>query len=255
MANIPALSKAGLSARAHDPDRFLMTLFAPAARREALFLLIAFNHELVRAIEMPSSRSDAGPIAALIRLQWWREVVEGAARRHELAEPLGSAIQAGALDRSDLLGIIEAREAEAEGVESLQAWRDVQLGGAGGMQVAAGRSLGVSDCFLLDRLRAAGAAYAAGAMHRSLEAMRRSGRDPVPAAVLHQTGSQAETILQQAGSEWLAQAGRLRLGRGQVAAALPAVLARRDLVPTGRSGARGVADRLALVSAWLRGAP
>lgn len=254
MTNTPVLSPAGLAARAHDPDRFLMTLFAPAAHREALFLLIAFNHELVRAIEMPSSRSDAGPIAALIRLQWWREVVEGAARRHELAEPLARALQAGALDRSSLLGIIEAREAEAEGVESLQTWQEVQLGGAGGLQVAAARALGVSEVPLLTRLRAVGAAYAAGAMRRSLDALERHGRDPVPDAVLRQTGGQRETVLQQAGAEWLAEAGRLRLGRAQVAAGLPAVLARRDLARPGRPGPRGFSDRVALLSAWLRGA-
>ena len=255
MANAPALSQAGLTARAHDPDRFLMTLFAPAARREALFLLIAFNHELVRAVEMRSARSDAGPIAALIRLQWWREVVEGATRRHELAEPLGAALETGALDRPTLLGIIEAREAEAEGIESLQAWQDVQLGGAGGMQVAAAHALGVSEASLLGRLRAIGAAYAAGAMHRSLEAMKQGGRDPVPDAVLREVGGERETILQQAGREWLAQAGRFQLGRAQIAAALPAVLARRDLLRPVRSGPRGLADRMALMSAWLRGAP
>ena len=46
------LSPMGDFARAHDPDRFLCALFAPADRREALFVLIAFNHELARAREL-----------------------------------------------------------------------------------------------------------------------------------------------------------------------------------------------------------
>ena len=61
--------------RQHDPDRFLTALFAPAAQRDALLALYAFNHELARAREVASE-----PTLALIRLQWWREVVDGAAR-------------------------------------------------------------------------------------------------------------------------------------------------------------------------------
>ena len=95
--------------RRHDPDRFLTALFAPPDRRDALLTLYAFNHELARAREAVSE-----PPLALIRLQWWREVVEGAHRRHEVAEPLRAAIEAGELDRGDLLALIDAREAEAE---------------------------------------------------------------------------------------------------------------------------------------------
>ena len=69
--------------RRHDPDRYFCTLFAPAAAREALFTLYAFNHELARAREVTRE-----PGLALIRLQWWREVVEGAVRQHEVARPL-----------------------------------------------------------------------------------------------------------------------------------------------------------------------
>ena len=76
--------------RRHDPDRFLTALFAPPEKRDALLTLYAFNHELARAREAVSE-----PPLALIRLQWWREVVEGARRRHEVAEPLAAAIEAG----------------------------------------------------------------------------------------------------------------------------------------------------------------
>src|SRR5690349_9652903 len=95
--------------RRHDPDRFLTALFAPPAKREALFALYAFNHELARAREAATE----APLA-LIRLQWWREVVEGARRRHEIAEPLSAAIEAGALRRRDLLRIINARDIEPQ---------------------------------------------------------------------------------------------------------------------------------------------
>jgi hypothetical protein len=135
---LPVLSAPVLSAptaivRRHDPDRFLTALFAPAERREALFVLYAFNHELARAREAVSQ-----PTLALIRLQWWREVVEGAARRHEVAMPLHAAIEAGLLQRAELLALIAGREIEAEpAIPSLDVWRGYLLQTAGGLAVAA----------------------------------------------------------------------------------------------------------------------
>lgn len=274
-AEISDLSQAGQTARAQDPDRFLTALLAPAARREALFLLIAFNHELVRALEMPShhgaSLHGAGPIGTLIRLQWWREVVEGQVRRHELAEPLGAMLSAGRLDRATLLGIIEAREAEAEGIATLEQWRQLQLDGPGSMQVAFGQALGERDPAMLSRLRSIGAAYGAGAILRHYRSILRAGRCPLPDDLLVSAGSSREAVLgadpagidpavlaplHAAGLQWLREAGRPRLGHARVAASLAAVLARRDLGQFPGQGAtlpRGLGDRLAVTAAWLRG--
>src|SRR5277367_141337 len=119
--------------RRHDPDRFLTALFAPPHRRDALLALYAFNHELARAREVASE-----PPLALIRLQWWREVVEGEAKRHEVATPLTAAIAARKLAPQDLLPLIEARETEVYGdFETIADWRAWLLMGAGGLAVAA----------------------------------------------------------------------------------------------------------------------
>src|SRR6202046_3794834 len=124
--------------RRHDPDRFLTALFAPPDRRDALLTLYAFNHELARAREVASE-----PPMALIRLQWWREVVEGEPKRHEVASPLSEAIATGALTPAHLLPIIEAREAEAYAdFETLADWRAWLLAGAGGLAAAAAAALG-----------------------------------------------------------------------------------------------------------------
>ena len=64
-----------------------------AQYREGLALLYLFNHELARAREVASE-----PILALIRLNWWREVVEGQAKHHEIATPLHAALAAGQFD-------------------------------------------------------------------------------------------------------------------------------------------------------------
>jgi 15-cis-phytoene synthase len=246
--------------RRHDPDRFLTALFAPPEKRDALLTLYAFNHELARAREAVSE-----PPLGLIRLQWWREVVEGARRRHEVAEPLAAAIDAGELDRADLLPLIDAREVEAEpAIETLQAWRAYVLGTAGGLAVAAGRLLGAPDP---DVLRPLGAAYGIAGLLRSVAAHARQGRCMLPEDLLAEHGLTREQVIanpaavtasalmRQMTREGLGLLdGPIRLPRRAIAAALPAVLARRDL---GRAPAfqeqRGLADRLAVILAGIAG--
>jgi phytoene synthase len=246
--------------RRHDPDRFLTALFAPPAKRDALLTLYAFNHELARAREAVSE-----PLLALIRLQWWREVVEGARRRHEVAEPLAAAIDAGELDRADLLALIGGREIEVEpAIETLQAWRAYVLATAGGLAVAAGRLLGAPDP---EVLRPLGAAYGIAGLLRSVAAHARQGRCMLPEDVLAEHGLTREQVIanpaaatapalmrQMIGEGLVLLDGAVRLPRRAIAAALPAVLARRDL---GRAPAihaqRGLGDRLAVMLAGIAG--
>lgn len=247
------LSASALVVRRHDPDRFLCTLFAPAARRETLFVLYAFNHELARAREVAS-----GPLVAMIRLQWWREAVEGQDKRHEVATPLAAALTAGELDRAALLGLIDAREQEAEaGLPDMAAWRAYLNGAQGGVQREAGRVLGVADPPALTRI---GAAYGAGGILRSVDALARHERCLLPEDRLTEAGLAAETVgqggpalqalLDRLAAEALGWIDGLRLDN---AAALVGVLARRDLRRAGipRRGGRGLGDRLAVARRGL----
>ena len=245
--------------RRHDPDRFLTALFAPSEKRDALLTLYAFNHELARAREVVSE-----PPLALIRLQWWREVIEGVRRRHEVAAPLRAAIDAGELDRGDLLSLIDAREAEAEpAFETLASWREYVSGSAGGVAVAAGRLLGAPAP---EALRPLGAAYGIAGLLRSIPAHSRQGRcllpvdvlarhDLVPEGVIaNPSAVAAGPAMQEIAHEGLMLLRRLRLPRRSIAAVLPAVLARRDLrrAPV-FPPERGIADRLAVVLAGVAG--
>jgi phytoene synthase len=245
--------------RRHDPDRFLTALFAPPQQRDALLTLYAFNHELARAREVVSE-----PPLALIRLQWWREVVQGAVRRHAVAESLHAAIESGALARDDLLAIIDAREAESEpGFATEPDWRYYLLGGAGGLAVAAGRLLGAPDP---DALRPLGAAYGLAGVLRSIPAHARQGRCLLPhdrlaryaltpeQLIAEPASSQALALTQQLAHEGVGLLRRMRLPRSAIAAALPAVLARRDLrrapaFPTERC----LGDRIAVLLAAISG--
>lgn len=246
--------------RRHDPDRFLTSLFAPAEKRAALLALYGFNHELARAREAVRE-----PFMARIRLQWWREVVEGARRAHEIAGPLGDAIAAGGLDRADLLAMIEAREAEAEPrIETLAAFRAYLSGGAGGLAVAASRLLGAPDP---EEARMAGALYGGVGVVRGTAHLARTGRCLLPADILGRHGLSPEhvtiepdqclrpALLADLARELRALApGPVRLRGAALAAVLPVVLARRDLRRLGAPPRpRGIGDRLAVLAAALRG--
>ena len=73
--------------RAHDRDRYLATLFAPEAHRDALYALYAFNVEIARVREAARE-----PMPGEIRLQWWREAVSGERESEAAAHPVSSAL-------------------------------------------------------------------------------------------------------------------------------------------------------------------
>lgn len=257
------LSAPAALVRRYDPDRFLATLFAPCAVRETLFVLYAFNHEIARAPEVASE-----PALALLRLTWWREVVEGAKRHHEVATPLASLLAAGWLERDLLLALIEARENEVSpDFPTLAAWRDHLFATAGTLAIAAGRVLGQGEA--APALAPFGAAYGAAGVLRSIAFQAHRGRVLLPADVLARHGLSpaqvaaapdapallpARRALAAEALSWLTEARTIKLPRAALPAALPAVLARRDLH---RSAApvrpRGFGARLALSRAALIG--
>lgn len=94
----------------HDRNRFLSTLFAPDDKRPHLLALYAFNVEILRIRDAVTE-----PHLGLIRLQWWRDTVEGlyeggSVSGHPVAEALGSAIREGGLPKQALLDLITAHE-------------------------------------------------------------------------------------------------------------------------------------------------
>jgi phytoene synthase len=94
--------------RTADPDRYFATLFAPASHRPYLYALYAFNHEVAHVAE-----SVREPMLGAIRLEWWRETVEGAAngapRNHDIARGLAALFAERALPPAWFEGIIAAR--------------------------------------------------------------------------------------------------------------------------------------------------
>ena len=235
------LSRPGEIVRRHDPDRFLASLFAPADKRETLFTLYAFNHELARAREVARE-----PMMALIRLQWWREVVEGTAKQHEVATPLRQALDAGLLRAEDLLPIIDGREAEAEPIGTIAEWVACLRATAGGVAVAAGHVLLPEGTEHDPAIRELGAAYGVAGTLRNAASAAGQGRGLLPP-----DGQPA--VLARIGIDLLHSGSAQQLPRQVIPAILTAVLARRDLRRPSRAGARGLGDRLAVAQAAIMG--
>lgn len=87
-----------------DPDRFAATMAAPPAARARLLPLYAFNLEVARA-----PWASAEPMIAEMRLQWWRDALEGPRPAHEVAGPLHDLIRAAALPTQMLDRMAAAR--------------------------------------------------------------------------------------------------------------------------------------------------
>src|SRR5262245_23549166 len=75
--------------READSERYLATLFAPAEQRSALFSLYAFDIEVSRIRDLARE-----PMPGEIRLQWWREVLEGQRTGEAAANPVSAALLA-----------------------------------------------------------------------------------------------------------------------------------------------------------------
>jgi phytoene synthase len=108
-----ALSYSAEQVRRYDHDRFLTVIFAPAADREPLFALYAFNLEIAKTREVVTE-----PLIGQMRLQWWRDALDrlydGQPLAHGVAQPLGEAIGRTRPDRAAFDRLIDAREADLD---------------------------------------------------------------------------------------------------------------------------------------------
>jgi phytoene synthase len=97
-----------LLVRTASRDRYLATLFAPANHRDALFALYAFDSDLASIRERAKE-----PMPGEIRLQWWREVLQGQrggeAAAHPVAAALLDTIARYAMAAEPFLTLIDAR--------------------------------------------------------------------------------------------------------------------------------------------------
>lgn len=241
MSDQPA--RLGETLRRDDHDRYVASMFAPQELREALWVLYAFNLELAQI--RPQVRE---PLAGMIRLQWWRDVIAGErvgeASRHPVAGPLLRLIAERQLPLTEFLRLVEARERDLDAIPfaDRQAWGDYGRDSAGALAGLACRILGAEECATAEEL---GACWALTGLLRSVpfhvaqnwlalpgDALRAAGLDPQTVLAAQADKARLVAVVKVLAAETLQrldQARRAKVKRTALPALLPAVAARAYL--------------------------
>jgi NADH dehydrogenase [ubiquinone] 1 alpha subcomplex assembly factor 6 len=100
--------------RLHDPDRYLLSLFARSESLPALWALYSFAHEVAKTRDVVTETR-----LGLIRLQWWRDAIgavyEGSiVPDHQILRILAPVIRQHALPRDLFDAIVYAHEFDLE---------------------------------------------------------------------------------------------------------------------------------------------
>ena len=247
------LSAMGALVRRHDRDRFQTALFAPAAEREALFALYAFNFEIARVRE-----SVREPMLGHIRLQWWREAIaaaygESTPRRHDIVEAVTAAIRAHGLGRAHFERLIDARERDLDPdpPATLAALEEYAEETSAPLILLALEALGAAAPAACEAARPVGIGYALVGLIRAMPSHAAAGRLWIPGEVSAQTGldpadyaarrptpalRRAVETLAAAASRHLAAAERGEIPKAAVPALLPARIAAAALRRLARAG-------------------
>ncbi|MFG1428157.1 phytoene/squalene synthase family protein [Roseixanthobacter glucoisosaccharinicivorans] len=199
--------------RTHDRDRFLAALFAAASPRRHLMALYAFNLEVARVREVVREA-----LPGEMRLQWWREIIEGLGRGDVSGHPVAAAmldtIAACDLPRGALLNLIDARTFDLYD-DAMPTLNDLE-GYAGEtssvlIQLGATILLGRADPALADAAGHAGVAIALTGLMRALPLHAGRGQCFLPLDILQRHGLTREDVVKRNAGPGLAAAlGELR---------------------------------------------
>src|ERR1700730_692697 len=258
------LSAVAALVRRHDRDRYQTALFAPAARREALFALYAFNYEVARVRE-----TVAEPMLGLIRLQWWREAVDaafggGPVRAHTVVQALTAAIREGGPSRAHFEHILDARERDLDAAPpaSLAALEDYAEATSGCLVQLALELLGVRTPAAGEAGHQVGIAYALAGILRAMPYFAATGRRMIPLDIASGYGLDERDYLARRGTRAIraatqeiaaeatrhlraARTERAPIPRAALPALLPAIVAGRALARLERAGLAPLAPALA----------
>ena len=252
-AKADRLSPVAALVQRHDRDRYQTVLFAPVARREALFALYAFNYEIARVRERVTE-----PILGRMRLEWWREAVAaafdgGPVRHHVVVEPLTAAIREYPLSRAHFDRLIDTRETDLhdEPQASLEALEDYVEGTSARLVYLALEILGASDPPTTLAGFHVGIGYALAGLLHAMPYLVGTGRRFIPSDISARTGLDnadyrslrtrpalraASTELAAAAARHLASARTASIARFALPALLPAKIAQRSLARLRRAG-------------------
>jgi phytoene synthase len=199
--------------READHDRFLASLFAPEADRNALYALYAFNAEIARVRDAVRE-----PLTGEIRLQWWQEVLAGERRGEEKAHPVAAALRIAVeqygIDVQQLSALVDAHasdfyEQPFAGLQDLEAYAEKTEATvfAIAADVLGGRSVATSAV-----IRHAGISYTIAGLLRNFVRNAAHGRLYVPLDLMMRHGAAPQKALGGERSDELRMAiGELRI--------------------------------------------
>lgn len=219
--------------RETDRDRYLACLLSPEDRREDLAALYAFNAELARIRDLVRE-----PLPGEVRMQWWRDLLEGSAHGDSQANPIAAGLLAAVarhrLPVPALVDLIETRifdlyDDPIENRASLEAYAGHTASAL--IQLAS---------LMLDPQAAAASAETAGhagvaqtiaGLLMLMPLHRRRGQIYLPLDILSATGLDRESFLQGedkarigAAIEAFAGLGREHLAKARAAGNVPTSL-------------------------------
>jgi phytoene synthase len=196
-----------------DKDRFLAALFAPEERRPALLALYAFDIEVAR---VPTMAKQA--IAGEIRLQWWREVLQGQrddeARANPVAAALIETMDKYRLARTTLVDLADARTFDLYSdpfatITELEAYAEASrapvtmcaaaiLGIIGTKVPTAARHAAIATV-ICDLLRSFPSRVSRGHLHVPLDVLNRQGVQPADVFAGHSSDGLLVTLAKMRG--------------------------------------------------------
>jgi phytoene synthase len=162
-------SRLAASVRAADPDRYFSTLFAAPQQRPFLMALYAFNAEVARVAETVRE-----PMLGAIRLEWWRETAEGAARgsprNHDVARGLAGLLAERPVTLAGLEALIAARrfDSSADRFQTFAEFEAYVDSTSGALMRMAASVLGAEAHKVEAVTREAGLAYGVAGLLRAL---------------------------------------------------------------------------------------
>jgi 15-cis-phytoene synthase len=183
--------------READRDRWLAGLFLPVPARSAVTALYAFNVEVSRVRDLVSQ-----PLPGEVRLQWWRDCLDGEARGDAASHPVAAALLASVaryrLPREALTGIVDARVHDLyddlfPGVTDLEAYCGATTSVL--MRLATLVLADGTEPRSADATGHAGVAYGITTLLRALPHHAARGRVNVPQDILERCGAGAEDFL------------------------------------------------------------
>jgi NADH dehydrogenase [ubiquinone] 1 alpha subcomplex assembly factor 6 len=179
-----------------DYDRWLAALFSPTPARRAVYALFTFNIELARTHEQVSN-----PMLGEIRLQWWRETIDGIyggfPRAQPIARELAAAVRQHRLTRAHFEHAIDARvqdlyESAPSDIPAAEGYADATAGSLTSLWLEA---LAVNDQQSIEAARSVAMGWALTGIARAVTFDAQTRRVRLPLDLLHAEGIDAEDVI------------------------------------------------------------